>query len=153
MGAPFECVVGMILVTGATGFIGRHLVEFLLEREGTIYVLVREGSRGRLEELRSRWAAPEDRIVPIIGDLSQARLGVSDDDVERLRGDVDAVIVQQRDDGLGRRRVTPVQVERLHRPDRVGHGRRDERRGTAALSANRARQRGPKWPGQHARQQ
>ena len=33
-------------VTGATGFIGRHLVEQLLEREGTIYVLVREGSRG-----------------------------------------------------------------------------------------------------------
>ena len=33
-------------VTGATGFIGRHLVERLLEREGTIYVLVREGSKG-----------------------------------------------------------------------------------------------------------
>ena len=32
-------------VTGATGFIGRNLVELLLEREGTIYVLVREGSR------------------------------------------------------------------------------------------------------------
>ena len=36
-------------VTGATGFIGRNLVELLLEREGTIYVLVREGSKGRLE--------------------------------------------------------------------------------------------------------
>ena len=33
-------------VTGATGFIGRNLVELLLEREGTIYVLVREGSQG-----------------------------------------------------------------------------------------------------------
>ena len=32
-------------VTGATGFIGRHLVERLLEREGDIHVLVREGSR------------------------------------------------------------------------------------------------------------
>ena len=38
-------------VTGATGFIGRNLVELLLEREGTIYVLVREGSKGRLAEL------------------------------------------------------------------------------------------------------
>jgi NAD(P)-dependent dehydrogenase (short-subunit alcohol dehydrogenase family) len=76
-------------VTGATGFIGRHLVEQLLEREGTIYVLVREGSRGRLEELRSRWGAAEDRIVGIVGDLSQPRLGVSDEDVDRLRGDVD----------------------------------------------------------------
>ena len=53
-------------VTGATGFIGRNLVEQLLEREGTIYVLVREGSRGRLEELKYRWGAPEDRIVPVI---------------------------------------------------------------------------------------
>jgi NAD(P)-dependent dehydrogenase (short-subunit alcohol dehydrogenase family) len=73
-------------VTGATGFIGRNLVELLLKREGTIYVLVREGSKGRLEELRSRWGAPEDRIVGIVGDLSQRRLGVSDEDVERLRG-------------------------------------------------------------------
>ena len=58
-------------VTGATGFIGRNLVEQLLQREGTIYVLVREGSRGRLEELRSRWGADEGRIVPVVGDLSQ----------------------------------------------------------------------------------
>ena len=50
-------------VTGATGFIGRNLVELLLEREGTIYVLVREGSRGRLEELRNRWGVADDRIV------------------------------------------------------------------------------------------
>jgi len=73
-------------VTGATGFIGRNLVELLLKREGTIYVLVREGSKGRLEELRNRWGAPEDRIVGIAGDLSQRRLGVSDEDIERLRG-------------------------------------------------------------------
>ena len=76
-------------VTGATGFIGRNLVELLLEREGTIYVLVREGSRGRLEELRNRWGVGEDRVVPIVGDLSQPRLGVSDEDVERLTGEVD----------------------------------------------------------------
>ena len=31
-------------VTGGTGFIGRNLIEQLLERDGTIYVLVREGS-------------------------------------------------------------------------------------------------------------
>jgi len=76
-------------VTGATGFIGRHLVERLLEREGTIYVLVREGSRGRLEELRNRWGAGEERVVGIVGDLSQPRLGVSEADIERLRGEVD----------------------------------------------------------------
>jgi NAD(P)-dependent dehydrogenase (short-subunit alcohol dehydrogenase family) len=76
-------------VTGATGFIGRNLVELLLEREGTIYVLVREGSKGRLEELRNRWGADDSRVVGIVGDLSEPRLGVSDSDLERLRGEVD----------------------------------------------------------------
>ena len=75
-------------VTGATGFIGRNLVEQLLEREGAIYVLVREGSRGRLEELRSRWGADEDRIVPVIGDLSQEHLGCGDQ-IGELKGKVD----------------------------------------------------------------
>ena len=41
-------------VTGATGFIGRHLVEELLKREGTIYALVREGSRGKIESLAQK---------------------------------------------------------------------------------------------------
>ncbi|HLM31060.1 MAG TPA: SDR family oxidoreductase [Solirubrobacterales bacterium] len=76
-------------VTGATGFIGRNLVELLLEREGAIYVLVREGSKGRLEELRNRWGADESRIVGIVGDLSQPRLGVSDADLSELQGRID----------------------------------------------------------------
>jgi NAD(P)-dependent dehydrogenase (short-subunit alcohol dehydrogenase family) len=76
-------------VTGATGFIGRNLVELLLEREGTVYALVREGSKGRLEELRARWGVGEDRVVGIVGDISQPRLGVSAADLERLTGEVD----------------------------------------------------------------
>jgi short-subunit dehydrogenase len=73
-------------VTGATGFIGRHLIEQLLDREGTINVLVREGSRARLEELISRWGPEQGRIVPVIGDLTTSRLGVSEQDVKGLRG-------------------------------------------------------------------
>jgi NAD(P)-dependent dehydrogenase (short-subunit alcohol dehydrogenase family) len=75
-------------VTGATGFIGRNLVELLLERDGTIYVLVREGSRGRLEELRSRWGAEEGRIVPVIGDISVEHLGC-EDRIQELKGEID----------------------------------------------------------------
>ena len=75
-------------VTGATGFIGRNLVEQLLEREGPIYVLVREGSRGRLEELRSRWGAEEGRIIPVLGDLSQEKLGCGDQ-IGELKGKID----------------------------------------------------------------
>ena len=65
-------------VTGATGFIGRHLVGELLKREGTIYVLVREGSRGKVDALIQRLGAPEGRIVPVNGDLAKPGLGVED---------------------------------------------------------------------------
>ena len=68
-------------VTGATGFIGRHLVERLLEREGDIYVLVREESRDKLEAMG--WG---DRVKPVAGDLSEPGLGVSDADKQALQG-------------------------------------------------------------------
>jgi NAD(P)-dependent dehydrogenase (short-subunit alcohol dehydrogenase family) len=73
-------------VTGATGFIGRHLVAELLERDGTIYVLVREGSRGKLDALVQRLGAPEGRIVPVSGDLSKPGLGVEgfDEKIDHL---------------------------------------------------------------------
>jgi NAD(P)-dependent dehydrogenase (short-subunit alcohol dehydrogenase family) len=63
-------------VTGATGFIGRHLVANLLTRDGTIYVLVRDGSRGKLDALLQRLGAAEGRVVAVPGDLSKAGLGV-----------------------------------------------------------------------------
>ncbi len=68
-------------VTGATGFIGRHLVEELLKRDGTIHVLVREGSRGKVDDLTQRLGADAGRIVPIAGDLSQPALGVDDSEL------------------------------------------------------------------------
>ncbi len=45
-------------VTGATGFIGRHLVERLLARDGEIHVLVRPGSRGEAGAARRARAHP-----------------------------------------------------------------------------------------------
>ncbi len=65
-------------VTGATGFIGRHLVGELMKREGTVYVLVREGSRGKVDALIQRIGAPDGRIVPVSGDLFEPGLGVED---------------------------------------------------------------------------
>jgi thioester reductase-like protein len=69
-------------VTGATGFIGRHLVQELLKREGTIHVLVREGSRGKVDALIDRLGAEEGRIVPVSGDLSKDGLGVDSDELD-----------------------------------------------------------------------
>jgi len=77
-------------VTGATGFIGRHLVERLLEREGDIHVLVRAGSQERLSALIERWGgeAPQ-RVKPVVGDLAQPSLGLSEEQLAALRGQVE----------------------------------------------------------------
>ena len=77
-------------VTGATGFIGRRLVEKLLQRpDATIYYLILERELPLVEQLHQRWGAAAPRTVPIIGDLTQPRLGVSDTDLARLKGQID----------------------------------------------------------------
>ena len=75
-------------VTGATGFIGRFVVSRLLARGDVVYVLVRKGSVEKLDALREFWNAPGKEIIPVIGDLAKARLGVSDAEVRRLKGKV-----------------------------------------------------------------
>ncbi|KQQ41464.1 SDR family oxidoreductase [Nocardioides sp. Leaf307] len=75
-------------VTGATGFIGRHLVQELLDhREGTVFVLVRAGSMGRMEALVRRWGS--ERVVPVVGDLGEPGLGVAASWVAEHAGEVD----------------------------------------------------------------
>jgi NAD(P)-dependent dehydrogenase (short-subunit alcohol dehydrogenase family) len=76
-------------VTGATGFIGRHLVQELLRnREGEIFALVRQSSQERLTELAESWDGGE-RVTPVVGDLAQPRLGVDDAWVDEHRGKID----------------------------------------------------------------
>lgn len=64
-------------VTGATGFIGRHLLERLIERKGTIHCLVRKQSLAKFEELRERLGVDDGRLVAVVGDLSKPKLGVT----------------------------------------------------------------------------
>ncbi len=64
-------------VTGATGFIGRHLLAKLLARKGEVYCLVRKGSQEKFEELRARFGVDAKRLHAITGDLSKSSLGVS----------------------------------------------------------------------------
>ena len=78
-------------VTGGTGFIGRFLIDRLLEREGTIHVLVRRGSVKKLDAMRARWGSRQGRVVAVVGDLEKPRLGVSAADLAKLKGKVDHV--------------------------------------------------------------
>lgn len=73
-------------VTGATGFIGRHITALLAERGAPVYVLVRAGSGGRLDRLVSGCGAHARTIIPVEGDLNQPLLGVAEPD--ELRGKI-----------------------------------------------------------------
>jgi NAD(P)-dependent dehydrogenase (short-subunit alcohol dehydrogenase family) len=76
-------------VTGATGFIGKRLVKTLLARRGTtVHFLVRPGSEGKLAELYSYWDVSKTRAIPVSGDLTTKKLGVSSDDIKALKGQV-----------------------------------------------------------------
>ena len=78
-------------LTGGTGFIGRFLVEKLLARGGTVYLLVREQSQDKLERLRERWGVDESRVKAVIGDLASPGLGIEGGTVDALKGKIDHV--------------------------------------------------------------
>jgi NAD(P)-dependent dehydrogenase (short-subunit alcohol dehydrogenase family) len=77
-------------VTGATGFIGKRLVKKLLERKGAVvHFLIRQESADKVAGLREFWGASAARVHPVYGDLTTKKLGVSADDIKKLKGQVD----------------------------------------------------------------
>jgi NAD(P)-dependent dehydrogenase (short-subunit alcohol dehydrogenase family) len=77
-------------VTGATGFIGKRLVRKLLQRKGAVVsFLLRRESEGKVAELREYWGASATKAIPVFGDLTQKKLGVSAEDLKKLKGEVD----------------------------------------------------------------
>jgi amino acid adenylation domain-containing protein/thioester reductase-like protein len=89
-----------ILLTGATGFVGRFLLSRLLsESDRTVYCIVRASSSsqayGRLLASLREWGLWRDdfegRLVAIPGDLRESRLGVDDRTFRRLCSDVDVI--------------------------------------------------------------
>ena len=75
-------------VTGGTGFIGQNLIELLVQRRCTVYVLVRKGSEGKLDKLRAKAGKAASRIVPITGDLTKPYMGVRPVDRKKLKGKI-----------------------------------------------------------------
>jgi NAD(P)-dependent dehydrogenase (short-subunit alcohol dehydrogenase family) len=78
-------------VTGATGFIGKFLIERLAAREdATIYVLVRSTSMRKFDALRDRVGENANRLVAVDGDLTTPGL-VSEAELKKLKGKIDHV--------------------------------------------------------------
>jgi NAD(P)-dependent dehydrogenase (short-subunit alcohol dehydrogenase family) len=75
-------------ITGGTGFLGHNLISCLLQRKGDIYVLVRAGSKGRLEALKRNWGEEGKRVIAVSGDLSKPNLGVSAAKRKQLAGKI-----------------------------------------------------------------
>lgn len=75
-------------ITGATGFIGSHLVERLAKRKGVIYALVRPDSEHKLDALRKKLTLKSDRLVAVRGDLTKEHLGIRRDVLAKLEGKV-----------------------------------------------------------------
>ncbi|WP_200846050.1 SDR family oxidoreductase [Mycolicibacterium vanbaalenii] len=78
------------VVTGGTGFIGRHLVDRILALPDSeaVHVLVRRGSLSRFEQLAQHW---DERVVPLVGDLTAPDLGLTDAAVVEI-GRVDHLV-------------------------------------------------------------
>lgn len=86
---PKKKPVGNVLLTGATGFLGAHILDALMQNEtDKIYCLVR--SNERFDEILRYYFADKyidnERIVAIVGDITNTELS------DNIPNDVDTVI-------------------------------------------------------------
>jgi amino acid adenylation domain-containing protein/thioester reductase-like protein len=88
-----------ILLTGATGFLGAHLLHELVTATGArVHCLVRApdeaAARNRLRQAAARYglpAPPDGRVAPLPGDLAAPRLGLAGPAFRALARTVDVV--------------------------------------------------------------
>jgi NAD(P)-dependent dehydrogenase (short-subunit alcohol dehydrogenase family) len=76
-------------VTGATGFIGKFLLERLLVREGAkVYVLTRAGSAEKFEALKERYGEFAKKLHMVAGDITTEGV-IAPEDLKKLKGKID----------------------------------------------------------------
>lgn len=86
-----------VLMTGATGFVGAHLLDALLSRPGRrVLCLTRRGGIDALEQALARWGISHPdlalRVVALRGDLAQPGLGLSPGDRARILAEAGAIL-------------------------------------------------------------
>ncbi|MFE6747737.1 amino acid adenylation domain-containing protein [Kitasatospora purpeofusca] len=97
--APSRAEPTEILLTGATGFCGAHLLDALLHTtDARIHCLVRAPDEEHaLERLRAaqqrflRQDLADRRVVPLVGDLAEPLLGLTQQRFEHLANTLDAI--------------------------------------------------------------
>src|SRR5437764_187638 len=90
IGAEEALAIGLLNEVVAPG---AYLERALDKRPGKVYVLVRESSRGRLDDLITHWglaigSTAAKRVEPVHGDLRGPLLGLEQEQVAELRGKV-----------------------------------------------------------------
>src|SRR5690606_20024955 len=90
-----------IFLTGATGFVGAHLLAELLEQTGAwLYCLVRAADKARaMERLQHTFrrfllpwpAQAESRILPVTGDLSRPFFAMQQEDYAHIADKTDVI--------------------------------------------------------------
>jgi amino acid adenylation domain-containing protein/thioester reductase-like protein len=97
---PHQTEPKHILLTGATGFLGAFLLlELLQQTNANIYCLVRaqnvEAGKKKLQETLNSYLILQDsfsqRIIPVIGDLSQPLLGLKEQEFQELAHQIDII--------------------------------------------------------------
>ena len=93
---PHKKSLGNVLLTGATGFLGAHIVDrFMQEEQGKIYCLVRsreKDGKDRLSEILQYYFGDKydseynRRIIPVAGDIEEEHL------LQKMPSDVQMVI-------------------------------------------------------------
>jgi nucleoside-diphosphate-sugar epimerase len=79
-----------ILITGATGFLGKQLTLKLLSEGHNVYALARNKRKG--EKLKLEVPSTVERNLTIIeGNLSEKQAGVSEEQIQALQGKIDTV--------------------------------------------------------------
>lgn len=94
---PSQC---HILLTGATGFLGAHLLNDLIQSFSSyVYCLVRaddmEQAWQRINSTFDKYELmrpSQERIIPVLGDLSQPNLGINQSEYNMLAQTIDLII-------------------------------------------------------------
>ena len=96
------CRPNNIFLTGSTGFVGAFLLSSLLNqnKKSVIYCLIREKNeekaknriRNVLRDYNLLKTTDIDRVIPIVGDLSKKRFGLSRAEFKRIAKNIDAII-------------------------------------------------------------